>query len=211
MGSMAPSCISGFPGLMPEAKQRAAGEEPIPGYRLVEPLGKGGFGVVWKCVVPGGFPKAIKFVNGNLEDAVSGAAHQELHALECIKAIRHPFLLTVERVEIVGGELMIVMELADQSLADVLHLHQAEGHTGIPREELLDYLLEAAEALDVLNFQHGLQHLDIKPQNLFLVGQHIKVADFGLVNPLPKDSAKEGSGDSPQTPGVTPRYAAPEV
>ncbi|MBI3407909.1 MAG: protein kinase [Planctomycetes bacterium] len=208
---MAPSCLNELPGLTPEAKERAAGDEPIPGYRLVEPLGKGGFGVVWKCVVPGGFPKAIKFVNGNLEDAVSGAAHQELQALECIKAIRHPFLLTVERVEILDGELMIVMELADQSLADVLRIHQSEGRTGIPCEELLDYLLEAAEALDVLNFQHGLQHLDIKPQNLFLVGQHIKVADFGLVNPLPKENPAAGSSDSPQTPGVTPRYAAPEV
>ena len=43
---------------------------------------------------------------------------------------------------------------------------------------------EAAEALDLMNIEHQLQHLDIKPQNLFLVHNHIKVADFGLVKDL---------------------------
>jgi serine/threonine protein kinase len=40
--------------------------EPLPGYRLLEPIGTGGFGEVWKCVAPGGIHKAIKFVYGNL-------------------------------------------------------------------------------------------------------------------------------------------------
>ena len=38
--------------------------------------------------------------------------------------------------------------------------------------------------LDLMNIQHGLQHLDIKPRNLFLVGNHVKVGDFGLVNSM---------------------------
>src|SRR5258708_3101778 len=91
--------------------------EPIPGYKLIERLGGGGFGEVWKCEVPGGLFKAIKFVFGNLEDIGamddSIRAEQELRSLERIKKIRHPFILTLERYEIVDGQLMIVTELAD--------------------------------------------------------------------------------------------------
>src|SRR5207249_10014331 len=63
---------------------------------------------------------------------------------------------------------------------------------------------ETAEALDLMNLNHDLQHLDIKPQNLFLVHNHVKVADFGLVKVL------EGKVAS-VTGGVTPVYAAPET
>jgi hypothetical protein len=63
---------------------------------------------------------------------------------------------------------------------------------------------EAAEALDLMNTQYQLQHLDIKPQNLFLVHNHVKVADFGLVKDL------EGI-NTQVTSGVTPVYAAPET
>jgi serine/threonine protein kinase len=182
--------------------------EPLPGYRLLEPLGSGGFGEVWKCEVPGGLCKAIKFVPGSvLLDGDNSPAEQELDALRRIKAIRHPFILSVERVEIVGGELVIVTELADRSLQDVLAECRRQGQEGIRRELLLAFLLEAAEALDVMNFQHGLQHLDIKPGNLFLVSDHVKVADFGLVNSPEEFHA----GAAPRRKGVTPLYAAPEV
>src|SRR5438309_3581611 len=146
--------------------------EPIPGYRLIEPLGSGGFGEVWKAEAPGGLFKAIKFVQGR-RDSITGGdgaeAEQELRALQHVKAIRHPFLLSMERVEVVDGDLVIVMELADKSLHDLLTERRAAGQPGIERQELLRYLEEAAEVLDLMNQEYGLQHLDIKPRNLLLL------------------------------------------
>ncbi len=63
---------------------------------------------------------------------------------------------------------------------------------------------ETAEALDLMNTHYQLQHLDIKPQNIFLVQNHVKVADFGLVKDLQGMAASV-------TGGVTPVYAAPET
>jgi serine/threonine protein kinase len=182
--------------------------EPIRGYRLLEPLGSGGFGEVWKCEAPGGIFKAIKFVYGNLNglDNDSVRAEEELRAVQRIKSIRHPFLLSMDRVENVAGELIIVTELADHNLDEVLQKHRAQGRPGIPRGELLTYLREAAEVLDLMNLKFDLQHLDIKPRNLFLVSNHVKVADFGLVNSLA--GAKNAEL---QLGAITPLYAAPEL
>jgi hypothetical protein len=181
--------------------------EPIPGYRLIEPLGSGGFGEVWKCEAPGGLFKAIKFVYGNLNslDADAKRAEQEQHALNRIKEVRHPFVLSMDRIEVIGGELVIVMELADNSLHDCYVDCQASGLVGIPRDNLLRYIRDAAEALDHMIEKHGLLHLDIKPRNLFLISDRVKVADFGLVKHL------ERTGPSGIVNGVTPLYAPPET
>src|SRR5947209_5674175 len=181
--------------------------EPIPGYRLIERLGGGGFGEVWKCEAPGGLYKAIKFVYGDLEssdDEEGARAEQELKALSRVKTVHHPYILSLERYDIIDGQLIIVMELADRTLWDRFKESRHQGLPGIPRDELLNYIQETAEALDLMNNQYQLQHLDIKPQNLFLVHQHVKVADFGLVKDL------EGM-QAAVTGGVTPVYAAPET
>src|SRR5437660_6786579 len=154
--------------------------EPIPGYRLIEPLGSGGFGEAWKCEAPGGLFKAIKFVFGNLNslDVEGVRAEQELRALQRIKEVRHPFVLSLDRIEIVEGELVIVMELADKSLHDAYVECQSAGLVGVPRDALLRYLRDAAEALDHMNEKHGLQHLDIKPGNAVRVSYRVTVADL---------------------------------
>jgi serine/threonine protein kinase len=185
--------------------------EPIHGYRLLDKLGAGGFGEVWRCEAPGGIHKAIKFVFGNLDGIDGDAKHaeEELRAVQHIKSIRHPFLLSIDRVECVQGELLIVTELADHNLHEVWQKQRAQGFPGIPRDELLGYLREAGEVLDLLNHRFDLQHLDIKPHNLFVVSNHVKVADFGLVNRL---SATRTSTDIEFAAGaVTPLYAAPEL
>jgi hypothetical protein len=184
--------------------------EPIPGYRLIERLGSGGFGEVWKCEAPGGLFKAIKFVFGDL-NAVGGAgarAEGELPAVHRVKAMRHPFLLSMDRVECLDGELVIVMELADQNLHELWVRYRQARKAGLPRGELLGYLREAAEVLDLMNVQLQLQHLDIKPHNLFLVSNHVKVGDFGLVSSL---SVRPDGTGPPHLGAITPLYASPEL
>jgi hypothetical protein len=183
----------------------------LPGYRLLGPLGRGGFGEVWKCEAPGGLHKAVKFVRRGLDllhhDAASAEA--ELKAIQRIKAIRHPFLLSIERVESAGDDLIIVSELADKSLHALWQEYTQLGQPGIARKELLRYMSEAAEALDVLNLRNALLHLDVKPQNLLLVSGHVKLGDFGLVYSL---DTGDGIGGGPlKRESITPLYAAPEL
>jgi serine/threonine protein kinase len=190
--------------------EKRPGSEPISGYRLIERLGAGGFGEVWKCEAPGGIFKAVKFVYGCLNGLGNNSAHaeEELRAFQLIKSIRHPFLLSMDRVEIVGGELVIITELADQNLHELWEQHLSRGIAGIPRDQLLGYLQEVAEVLDLLNQKFDLQHLDVKPRNLFLVCNHVKVADFGLVNSLSEVVTDKLNA---AMNAVTPLYAAPEL
>ncbi|HUR53411.1 MAG TPA: serine/threonine-protein kinase [Gemmataceae bacterium] len=176
---------------------------PLPGYTLLQPLGRGGFGEVWKCEAPGGLMKAIKFVANNPNGTEGEQLRQEFTAFQQIKQIRHPFMLTLERVEMVGNDLVMVMELADEQLQDRFRECVSARLPGIPRDELLGYLADAAEALDVIGAKYNLQHLDVKPANLFLIAGHVKVGDYGLVSSL-LDGANTNRG-------LTPRYVAPEV
>ena len=173
----------------------------ILGYTLKERIGAGGFGEVWSAVAPGGLMKALKIVYGFHDEK---RAQAELKALDRVKNLRHPFLLSLERIEIFEGQLVVVTELADNSLADVFNEFAIKGESGIPREQLVTYIRSAADALDYMSEEHKLQHLDIKPENLLMVSGHVKVADFGLIKDLRDASQSLMSG-------MTPAYAAPEL
>jgi hypothetical protein len=183
------------------------GFEPVPGYRLDRPLGSGGFGQVWRAVGPGGVPAALKFVP--LGRAVSAA---EWRAVRLMKEVRHPHLIAVHAAWEAHGYLVVAMEPADGSLADRLRECVGRGLPGVPRDELLVLLGDAAAALDYLNEPRhpvedgrvgGIQHRDVKPQNLLTLGGRVKVADFGLARAL----TGEVTG---HTGGMTLDYAAPE-
>ena len=176
--------------------------ELIPGYTTVDRLGGGGYGEVWRVKAPGGLDKAIKVVYGYINEE---RASRELKALNRIKEIRHPFLISLERIEIVANQLLIVTELADCSLIEQFDQCREQGMEGIPRDDLIQFLKDAAAALDYMQVKNSLQHLDIKPENLLLVGGRIKVADFGLVKDV-SDIA-----NSTVLGGLTPVYASPEV
>ena len=186
----------------------APGGRPLPEYELVKLLGRGGFGEVWRAAGPGGFDVALKFIR------LGGPAAQiELRSLELMKGIRHPHLLTLFGAWQRDDYLIVAMELADRTLLQRLQECVEQGLPGIPVLELLEYTDEAAEGLDYLNegrhpspsgTPSGVQHKDVKPQNLLLVGGSVKVADFGLVQVL-EQTAVSATG------GLTPAYAAPEI
>src|SRR5689334_11326420 len=111
------------------------GAEILSGYRLIERLGKGGFGEVWKVDAPGGFRVAMKFV-ALQEDA--GAI--ETRSIEVIKNIRHAHLLNQFGAWQLGDWLVIGMELADRSLMDRFREAVPQGFPGIPGPELLEYM-----------------------------------------------------------------------
>lgn len=180
------------------------GTEILPGYVLIEMLGCGGYGVVWKAMSPGNILKAVKFVRSNSHSIHSDDYRVELQALDRIKNVHHPFVMSVERFDLIGDYLVIITELMEGNLWDRFCACRAQGMTGIPRDELIGYMIEAAEALDYLAESCGLQHLDIKPQNLFMVCNHLKVGDFDLVQELANPSAT-------LTNRLTPLYAAPEL
>jgi serine/threonine protein kinase len=178
------------------------GMQPVPGYTLDSRIGKGGFGEVWRATGPGGMPVALKIISRRGE-----TRRTELKSLENIKGVRHPHLLAVTAYWEHGDRLFIASELADGTLLGRLQQVKDGGGTGIPVDELLQYITEAAEGIDFLNSPQSarpaMQHADIKPQNLLLMSGSVKVGDYGLIRPL--------SGIEAEHHGtMTLQYAAPE-
>jgi hypothetical protein len=170
-------------------------------YELVRELGRGMFGEVWLArKKPSGIEKAIKIL---LQPADRDSARRELRSLELIKNLRHPYLLATEDFWVADNRLYIVMELADFTLRGRLKQCKDEGFPGIPEDELLGYLQEAAEGLDFLHAKK-ITHRDVKPDNILVANGHAKVADFGLARQQEKFVGSMSFAG-------TPAYMAPEI
>ncbi|MFT3880274.1 MAG: serine/threonine-protein kinase [Gemmatales bacterium] len=209
--------------------------EMVPGHKLVSLIGRGAYGEVWHALAPGRLPIAMKIIKDL--DRAGGRGRQEFRALEIIQNLSHPALMELRAYWLldrhgqpipdelreqsnapVPATLIIVTKLADMNLTQVMERYQREENKpGIPVQELLGYLKQVALALDYLNQpKHRLgnrtvsiQHRDVKPDNIMLAKDTVKLTDFGLAKVLEtENSTAEIRQDSV---GFTFHYAAPEV
>ena len=185
-----------------------AGSVPFPGLKLIQLRGRGGFADVWEAEDGRGDRIAVKF----MASRNSSSSVKEMRILQAIQKLSHRHLLRIRNVCSIPSYIVVTMELADGSLFDMLDLYQAEYHTPLPPGLVAGYLRQAAAGLDYLNARRhnldgrivGYMHGDVKPSNLLLVGEMVKLADFGLCTPtavLHSSSVKAG----------TLEFAAPEV
>jgi serine/threonine protein kinase len=197
----------------PRPSPRRTGDQPLPGYVLEHQLGSGAFGEVWSARTKT-FRRsksrtvAIKFVTGHDDETDHRRVWTEAQGIKTVACIKHDFILSILMYRMIGkNTLAIVSELADSDLST--HIHGVRDKTGwfSAFEGCLSLFRDAAQGLDHLRDAHNLQHGDVKPANLLVVGGRCKVGDFGTVVPLGRSG---GSTDGPVvlcTPaGTAARY-----
>jgi serine/threonine-protein kinase len=194
-----------------KALELKEGAEPKPGLRLTRQLGAGASGEVWEAITPEGNKFALKFIR--LQQNVPELVANEVRLLTSLRQVQHAHVLRLEDVICIHDMIVLVMELANGSLWDLHQFSLQEAKKHLSARSLVDLLAQAAQGLDFLATvklpgsqfgQRGLQHCDVKPSNLLLVGKTVKVADFGLAGRQGLHSKQGGMMG-------TPYFAPPEL
>ena len=175
--------------------------ETVTHYRLIEKIGQGGMGVVYRAEDTRlGRQVAVKFLSARLsQDAIAVERFQR--EARAASSLNHPNICALFDIGRHGDLPFLVMELLDGRT-----LRRHIDHTPLPMDHLLDFAIQMADALDAAH-RLGIVHRDIKSANIFVTDRdQIKIVDFGLAKLAQADSAPpllSGTGDTRLAPQVT--------